>query len=107
MPKLYQHIPVRAEQYDGSNNPFERLALSQPVPFLQTPHGIVPVLIGDWVVRVWSDHYEAVKPDVFERLYDEYVPLLPPLMLEPTPPPTGDWPEAEEVSDVWDDTTDP
>lgn len=80
MLRLYQHVPVQAEQYDGTNNPFERLAQSIPVPFLQTPRGIIPVLIGDWVVRIYFGVYDVVKPDMFKALYTEYVP---PPVVEP------------------------
>lgn len=80
MPKLYQHIPVTAEQYNGTNNPFERLALSAPVPFLETHRGVYPVLIGDWVVRIYPGVYDVVKPDTFKVLYTEYVP---PPVVEP------------------------
>ena len=101
MPKLYQHVSVQAEQYDGTNNPFERLAESKPVPFLQTQHGIVPVVIGDWIVRVERGVYEAVKPDVFGRLFAEYVPPPP----EPVPPVEHidipiDWDDEDEEASV-------
>lgn len=101
MPKLYQHVPVQAEQFEGDNNPFERLALSQPVPFLQTPHGVIPVVIGDWVVRVARGIYDVVKPDMFRELYAEYVPPPPPPELVLAPPEIlPDWDPADEDDSV-------